>query len=126
MTFGWRKFSTEGVAESPERELKNYDYLKICNLGPLSDVNLSSDASPDVISLQVNDNREAILYFDSLDPDVRQIMIQPDKNLSQYISSVRIEFPENKDYTNRAKLLANFPTSITPDLPFTSCQTTRY
>jgi hypothetical protein len=85
-----------------------------------SAIDLISDASLDVISLQVSNKREAILYYDSLDFNVRKIMILPDKTPAKNINPVRIAFPENKDYTNRAKLLANFPTSTIPDVPFKS------
>jgi alpha-2-macroglobulin-like protein len=128
MTYGWRKFVPKEVAVTPDMELVNYDYLKIINPGPVkngrSEISLISDASLDVISLPVSNKREAILYYDSLDFNVRQIMILPDKTPDKNINPVRISFPENKDYTERVKLLANFPTSITPDLPFSSIKQT--
>jgi hypothetical protein len=46
-------------------------------------------------------------------------MILPDKTASKNIYPVRIEYPDNKDYINRAKLLASFPAAIAPDLPVT-------
>lgn len=117
MSFGWRKYTTIEVTESPVKEIVNYDYLKICNpelpLNGRSYINLISDASPDVISLKVNNNGEAILDLDSLYPYVKQIMIMPDNITSKNINPVRIAFPENKDFTDRAKQLANFPANLT-------------
>ena len=124
MTYGWRKFVPKEVTVTPDMELVNYDYLKITNPGPVkkgrSEIKLISDASFDVISLPVNNKREAVLYYDSLDFDVRKIMILPDKTPAKNINPVRVAFPENKDYTNRARLLANFAEDIIPDLPFTA------
>jgi hypothetical protein len=123
MTYGWRRFVPKEVSVTPDVELFNYDYLKITNPGPLkkgrSEINLISDANMDVISLPVSNKREAVLYYDSLDFNVRKIMILPDKTPSKNINPVRISYPENKDYVNRAKLLANFPAAITPDLSVT-------
>ena len=124
MTYGWRKFTPKEVVVSSDLELINYDYFKITNPGPMykgrMDINLISDASPDVISLPVNSNREVDLYYDSLDPNIRQIMILPDKIPSNNLNPVIIEFPDNNDYTTRAKLLANFSIGRIFDLPFTS------
>jgi hypothetical protein len=121
MTYGWRKFTPKEIPSSPDLELVNYDYLKITNPGPAkkgrSEINLISDAGIDVISLPVSNKREAVLFYDSLDFNVRQVMILPDLTAAKNANPVRIEFPENKDYTNRAKLLANFPVAVTPDLP---------
>jgi len=124
MTYGWRKFVPKEVTVTPDKELVNYDYLKITNPGPVkkgrSEINLISDAGIDVISLPVDSKREAVLFYDSLDFNVRQVMILPEITPAKNVNPVRIVFPENMDYTNRAKLLANFPVSIIPDLPYTA------
>jgi hypothetical protein len=125
MTYGWRKFYPKEITvDNSEKELVNYDYLKIINPGPKkkgrSDIKLISIESLDNISLVTDNNREAVLFYDSLDVDVRRIMILPDNNSVKNINPVRIVFPENKDFTDKAKQLTtvcNYPTS---DLPVTS------
>jgi hypothetical protein len=57
------------------------------------------------------------LFYDSLDAGVRQIMILPDNNPAGNINPVRISFPDNKDYTDKAKLSAAYPDYLSPDLP---------
>ena len=56
-----------------------------------------------LLSSQVNNKREAVLYYDSLDFDVSKIMILPDKTPAKNINPVRVAFPENKDYTNNSR-----------------------
>ncbi|MCE5346181.1 MAG: hypothetical protein LLG13_07845 [Bacteroidales bacterium] len=125
MTYGWRKFSLKEVARNnPEKELVNYDYLKICNPGPAkkgrSDIKMISIEGLDNISLPGNNNREAFLLYDSLDVTVRQIMILPDNDPVKNGNPVRIEFPENKDFTDKAKLLTIDSDYSTLDLPVIS------
>lgn len=119
LTYGWRRFSPKEVIHSPQTEMVNYDFLTIKNPGPMkkgrSEVNVVSDFSPEVISLEVNSNREALLYYDSLDANIRQIMILPDKVPDKNINPVRVAFPENRNYTDRAKLLADFPVYLTSE-----------
>ncbi len=124
MAFGSRKYSSEKIAEGPENEFVNYDCLKICNpdlpLHGRSVMNMITDASPDVISLKSNNKGEAIISLDSLDPNVRQIMIMPDNITSKAINPIKFEFPSNMDFIKQAKLLANFTVDTNNDLPFTS------
>jgi hypothetical protein len=44
-------------------------------------------------------------------------MILPDNNPAGNINPVRISFPDNKDYTDKAKLSAAYPDYLSPDLP---------
>ena len=125
MTYGWRSFYPKEVTiDNSEKELVNFDYLKIINPGPLKksrkEITLISDANVDLISLPVNDKREAELLYDSLDAGVRQIMILPDINPVKNTTPVRILFPENKDYTDNAKLLTPDKSYSNPDLSDTS------
>ncbi len=123
IAFGSRKPSIEKIAEGPEKEFVNYDCLKICNPDlPLHDrsvMNMITDASSDVISLKTNNKGEAIISLDSLDPNVRQIMILPDNISSKNINPVSFEFPSNKDFIEKAKLSANFPANPANETPIT-------
>jgi alpha-2-macroglobulin-like protein len=112
MTYGWRKFTLKEVAQSnPEIELVNYDYLKISNPGPekkgMSGIKLISLEDTRMINLKMDQKREAILFYDSLDVYARQIMILPDDNPLKNSNPVTIVFPENKDFTEKAKNLTN-------------------
>ncbi len=121
MAFGHRNYHSQKDTESPEQEFVNYDCIKIQNEGlPLtgrSAVNMITDAGPDVISLKVSNKGEAILNLDSLDPNVRQIMLMPENISSKIINSVTFEFPSNKEFIDKAKLLANFPSNPANDFP---------
>ena len=122
MTYGWRKFYPKEVnVENSDQEFVNYDYLTIVNKGPArrcrSDISLISNASLDIITLPVNNDREALLLYDSLDPGVREILILPDKEPIKNTGTVKIVFPENKDFTEKAKLLASEQNSLMSDLP---------
>jgi len=125
MTYGWRKFTPKEVVQSEnEKELVNYDFLKITNPGPakkgMSDIKLFTIEGLDSISLLTNNNREAELFYDSLDIWVRQLMIIPDKNSGKNKNPVKVIFPENKFYTDNAKLLATDTSYLTSDLPLIS------
>jgi TonB-dependent SusC/RagA subfamily outer membrane receptor len=48
---------------------------------------------------------ETLLPFDSLDVMARQIMILPDEDPSRNSNPVNIEFPENREYADSAKLM---------------------
>ena len=114
MTFGWRKFIPKAVARDIiDKEPVNYDLLKIINPGDekkgRSVIKVVSLEGLDSISLLTDKNREAVLFFDSLDAGARQIMIIPDKNPVRNINPVRVQFPENKGFMDKAKLMAIFP-----------------
>jgi hypothetical protein len=120
LTYGWRRFyPKEIVPDNSEKELVNYDYLKITNTGPVkkrrSSIRLIPDTGIDVISLPVNGNSEAVLQYDSLDPGARQVMILPDADPAKNNSPVRVVFPQNKDYTDKAKSLSIQLSYLTPD-----------
>ena len=57
-----------------------------------------------------------MLFYDSLNLDVRQIMILPDNDPAEKINSVKVVFPENKYFTDKAKLL-QVPGYLASDLP---------
>ncbi len=125
MTYGWRSFHPKEITiDDKEKELADYDFVKIVNPGPVkktrSDINLISDANVDLITLPLNKDREADLYYDSLDINAREIMILPDKNPVKNTSEVNVLFPENRDYTDIAKQQISFKTFINPLQPDTS------
>ena len=110
MTYGWRKYTLkETVLVTQAKRSDNYDRLKISNPGKekrgRQKINIISPEGGGVISLGIDNNREAMLPYDSLEAYVRQIMILPDDDPSRNSNPVTIEFPENKEYTDKAKLI---------------------
>jgi hypothetical protein len=112
MTYGWRKYTVrESALTLQEKRSDNYDQIKISNPGNekrgRQEIRLLSPEGGEVISLRLNENREALLPFDSLDPGARQVMVLPDDDPSRNANPITFEFSENKPYTNSAKLLRN-------------------
>lgn len=108
LTYGWRRFLTEEQSDtSIINEFRNYDFLKIKNPAPdkkaRNEVKVINIEGLESISLKLDQNHEATLRFDSLGKDIRQIMIMPDKNSTKNVYPLKVEFQENKDFTNRAK-----------------------
>jgi hypothetical protein len=108
MTYGWRKYTLkESVLAYEGRREDNYDHLKISNQGKDKKgrevINILSPEGGEVISLQLNENMETLLPFDSLDVMARQIMILPDEDKAHHLNPVDIDFPENTVYTDSAK-----------------------
>jgi hypothetical protein len=123
MTYGWRKFTLKEIPETiPKKEIVNYDYLKITNPGPVnksrSDLKLITIEGSEVLTLPAEKSKGAILTFDSLNVAVRQVMILPDKNHVKNVNPVRVEFTENKDFINKAKLDYKTFTLSSIDIPF--------
>ncbi len=119
MTYGWRKYTikeTELVYQ--KRRPDNYDHLKIINRGKekkvRSEIRLVSTEGGGIITLGLDENRETILPFDSLDVYAREIMILPDDDPSRNSNPVSIEFPENKVFTEEAKLIKTDSGSLIP------------
>lgn len=109
MTYGWRKYTLKETAQAcQEKRNDNYDNLKISNPGKekygRGKINILSPDCGEVITLQLDENKETVLPFDSLDHGVRQVMILPDDDPSRNINPLSFQFPENKAYTNNAKL----------------------
>jgi alpha-2-macroglobulin-like protein len=110
LTYGWRKYTlkeTELVIQKKRSD--DYDHLKISNQGKeikgRQVIKLFSPEGGGVITLGIDNNREAVLPYDSLDIMARQIMILPDDDPSRNTNPVNIKFPENKTYTNNVKLI---------------------
>jgi hypothetical protein len=120
MTYGWRKYTLkEAELVSQAKRSDNYDHLKIKNPGPekkgRSEIKLLSPEGGGVIALRMNESREAVFPFDSLDINARQIMIIPDDDASRNSNPVGIEFPENRVYTDSAKLNKSDSSYIEPE-----------
>jgi hypothetical protein len=108
MTYGWRKYTLkESILAHEEKRSDNYDNLKIINPGQekkgRTDIKFISPEDGAITTLLLNEKREAVLLFDSLDVLARQIMILPDDDPSRNSNPVNIEFPENSVYTDSAK-----------------------
>ncbi len=120
MTYGWRKYTLkEAALVYQEKRSDNYDHLKISNPGNEKKgrevINLLSPEGGEVITLRLNENRETLLPFDSLDIMARQIMILPDDDLPRNSNPVTIEFPENKEYADSAKLIKTDSSYFEPE-----------
>jgi hypothetical protein len=120
MTFGWRKYTLkESVLAYEEKREDNYDHLKINNPGQekkgRSDIRVISPEGGAITTLLLNEKREAVLSFDSLDAYARQIMILPDDDPSRNSNPVNIEFPENREYADSAKLIKTDSSYFEPE-----------
>jgi TonB-dependent SusC/RagA subfamily outer membrane receptor len=121
MTYGWRKYTLKESARVYQpKGSDNYDNLIIFNPGQekkgRQEINIISPEAGDIITLRLNGKREAFLPFDSLDVNVRQIMVLPDDNPSRNSNPVIIEFPENKGYTGSAKLIITDSSYYEPEI----------
>jgi hypothetical protein len=112
MTYGWRKFCQRNNPESgSKKEILDYDYLKIKDLEPGKEDKMSvpiltlEDAN--ILKLPVNKVKEAILSFNSLNDSVRRIRILTDNKSTKNMISAKIEFPENKSFSDKAKQVHN-------------------
>ena len=108
MTYGWRKFNLKEISGiSREKKLSDYDCLKISNLEPgrkdIMDVKILTLEDANILTLPVDKDKEAILRFNSLNDSVRRIRILADNKSTKNMSSARIEFPENRTFTDQAK-----------------------
>lgn len=109
MTYGWRKFRMRDPSDTViVRDFKNFDYLKFKNTGTnkktRSDITFVSLEGSESYSVLTDKNKEGFLYYDSLSGSIRQIMILPDKANLRNVYPVIVEFPENKSFTDKAKL----------------------
>jgi hypothetical protein len=110
MTYGWRKYTLkESAMVMQEKRQDNYDHLKIGNPGNDKKgrevINILSPEGGEIITLRLNEKMEALLPFDSLDVMARQIMILPDDDPARNSNPVNIEFPENREYADSARLM---------------------
>ena len=108
MTYGWRKFSLkENSGISPDKKLLDYDYLKISNLKPgrkdKLEIQILTLEDANLLTLPVDKDKEAILQFNALNDSVRRIRILADNKSTKNLYSAKIEFPENRSFTDKAK-----------------------
>jgi hypothetical protein len=112
MTYGWRKFNLqESSGMAQEKKLMDYDYLKISNLEPSRkdkmEVQILTLEDANIIALPVDNDKEAILRFISLSDSVRRIRILADTRSIKNLNSARIEFPQNRSFSNLVKQVHN-------------------
>jgi hypothetical protein len=108
MTYGWRKYKKKVLTGIISDYISNdYDYMVIKNPGPEKktrpEIIFTTLEGGEVISIKKERNGDVILPFDTLDNQVRQLMILPDKNLSKNVYPVKAEFPFNKEFIKEAK-----------------------
>ncbi|HPT22309.1 MAG TPA: hypothetical protein PLR88_10210 [Bacteroidales bacterium] len=122
MTYGWRKFNLKEITRNnPEKEFVNYDCLTLNRQGAVkkrrSEIELISLEEGKIINLEMNNSREAVLPFDSLDIYTRQVMILTEDDSKKNINPVSVRFPENKNFTDNAKHLVKDYSYSAPYLP---------
>jgi hypothetical protein len=120
MTYGWRKYTLkESAMAYQEKRSDNYDHLKISNPGHEKKgrevIKLISPEGGGIITLVIDNNREAILPYDSLEVFVRQIMLLPDDDLSRNSNPVSFDFPKTREYSNKAKLIRTDSSYFEPE-----------
>jgi TonB-dependent SusC/RagA subfamily outer membrane receptor len=131
MTYGWRKYTLkESAMVLQEKRSDNYDHLRISNPGKDKKgrqvINILSPEGGDVITLRLNENMETLLPFDSLDVMARQIMILPDDDPARNSNLVHIEFPENRQYADSAKLMKTDSSYFEPEFIYASNETSLF
>ncbi len=131
MTYGWRSFHPKEISiDDTVKPISDFDFVKIVNPGAArkcrSEINLISDANVDLITLPIDKEREAVLYFDSLDINAREIMILPDKDPVRNSSAVNILFPSNTDYMDFGKQLIKYRQYQNPVQAYTTGSPTNY
>jgi hypothetical protein len=131
MTYGWRKYTLkESAMAFQQKRSDNYDHLKISNPGQEKRgrevIRLLTPEVGDVIKLSLNENREAVLPFDSLDAYARQIIVIPDDDPSRNSNPVTIEFPGNRAYTDSAKLIKTDSSYFEPEFVFAGNETSLF
>lgn len=107
MTYGWRKFSTREYHQVVlDDQLVDYDFLKITNSGTRkkgrSEITISTVESPEIITIPIDNKRESFLFYDSLNPYIRQVLILPDEDPRRNTNLVNTCFPGNAAFTEKA------------------------
>ena len=123
MTYGWRKFKPKDPYDTTVvRQILGYDYLMIRETGQVRktprEINLVAIEGAGSFTLIPGAAREAILRYDTLGSNVRQIMIMPDKKMTVNNDPLTIEFPENKPYSGSVKHYKNLRLNTGPEISF--------
>jgi|WetSurMetagenome_2_1015567.scaffolds.fasta_scaffold00004_153 hypothetical protein len=121
MTYGWRKYP--GKENSPDNtglQINDYDYLTIINKGPEKktrrEITLTTVEGGEMISLKKDNTGCAVLHFDTLGNQVRQIMILPDNNPLKNAYKLNVKFPVNEGFIKSVKSVK--PVIIKPEYEF--------
>ncbi|MBK9391156.1 MAG: hypothetical protein IPN68_13545 [Bacteroidetes bacterium] len=131
MTYGWRKYTLKETAMVMQEKRKdNFDHLKISNPGKDKKgrevINILSPEGGEILTLRLNENMETLLPFDSLDVMARQIMILPDDDPARNSNPVNIEFPENREYADSAKLMKTDSSYFEPEFVYAGNETSLF
>lgn len=123
MTYGWRKFKPKDPDDTTVvRQILGFDYLKIRETGQVRknprEINLVAIEGAGSFTLIPGAGREAILRFDTLGSNVRQVIIMPDKKMTVNNDPLTIEFPENKPYSGNVKHYKNLSLNTRPEISF--------
>ncbi|MFC2104250.1 hypothetical protein ACFLS4_02730 [Bacteroidota bacterium] len=118
LTYGWRKFKLkDNTQQLSAKNYEDYEYLLIKNRDSKrkerSAFNIMTCEGANTYSLPINHKKEAHLYYDSLNPQVRQIVILPDEDPKKNRNYIDIIFPGNPDFINKAKQQYKFNLSKT-------------
>ncbi|MCB2196600.1 MAG: hypothetical protein KQH79_12125 [Bacteroidetes bacterium] len=120
LTYGWRKFNlTKCNQSNTKNSIKDYEYFVIKNRKKRrkerTSFNLLSFEGSETYSIPIDDNKEARLYYNSLDQRVRQMLILPDEDPKKNKNYVEVMFPGNNKYITEVKKQATFSFSENPD-----------
>ena len=112
MTFGWRKFKSVEVTDNMTSvEMTDYDYIKLKSPATGKKVRdeiwIITDEGLDIFKMKTDKNNESIFRFDSLDNSVGRVMILPYFISDRNKNLVSVEYPQNKKFTDKAKLISN-------------------
>lgn len=120
LTYGWRKFNLTNYNQSKTKNIINdYEYFVIKNKKKRrkerTSFNLLSFEDSETYSIPIDDNKEARLYYNTLDQGVRQIIILPDEDPKKNRNYVEVMFPGNNKYITEVKKQATFSFSKVSD-----------
>jgi hypothetical protein len=122
LTYGWRRFNLkESSGSEYANKIMEYDFLTIKSATQgkkvRDEIKVMSIEGSEMIILKPGTNNEFILRFDTLSPEVRQIIIMPDDSKSKNSLPVTVEFQGNKNFTDRAKSLQTTIRGFVLDIP---------
>ncbi|HNW57264.1 MAG TPA: hypothetical protein PKM69_05785 [Bacteroidales bacterium] len=108
MVYGWRKFSLKQYSPGKnDRKLFDYDYFKISNLqtfrGKKHELQIMTLEDANVLNLPVDKNKEIVVQLGLLNDSIRQFMIISDSKSLKYLHSAKVEFAQNRTFSDKAK-----------------------
>jgi hypothetical protein len=106
MAFGSRDSIESGYNQIRNDTFTDYDALKII-AGKRKEINIITLESSESYTLEPS-GAFATLSYSMLDPSARQFLILPDKSRSGAGNTVRVDFPGNKAFTDKARKMRPF------------------